>query len=299
MVAQQFKQKALSLWSRLCYGSEHARGLASQRGQAIVEYILILVVVVGIVLGLMHQFSDAFRQYVQGYFGDYLACLLETGEMPSLGGDGITIGICNSQFEAFSLSNGRPMKLSVSEGGGNDAAARAADARRRDAARRRSGSNRNNSARVTRTAATTPIGERHFSGSSDSQKTTKVRKKSSSSKDSYDVPGYGPNDQFRTRRLRMKGRIRVVNKVKKEGEGKEESKTQKKVKASTGDGSRPKSLVFDPKKLRKPAQNSDTDLDVSLGDYLRYLLILGILAAMLIFFGGQFASISKAWEKAE
>lgn len=85
------------------------RNLLSDSGQAVIEYLLILVVTVGITLGVVLQFNKAFQTFADNYFGNYLACLLETGELPSLGLDGPdNVGICNEEFQAFSFTAGRP-----------------------------------------------------------------------------------------------------------------------------------------------------------------------------------------------
>ena len=87
-----------------------------QSGQAVIEYLLILLIIVGIVIGLMTQFHGAFRDYVDNYFGEYLACLLETGELPSLGGN--TPGVCNTSFQPFTFSSGRPPIIPSTPGPG-------------------------------------------------------------------------------------------------------------------------------------------------------------------------------------
>ena len=95
--------------------SEHLKKLltfqktkACEQGQAVIEYILILIMVVSIILGVLYQFNDVFKNFIHSYFGDYIACLLETGELPTLGGDGgPNQGVCNAQFKNFNVSSGR------------------------------------------------------------------------------------------------------------------------------------------------------------------------------------------------
>ena len=70
------------------------------------EYVLLLVVVVGLILGLFVNFNEAFARYARNYFGDYLSCLIETGELPRLGGD--TDGVCDSLYRPFTFTAGRP-----------------------------------------------------------------------------------------------------------------------------------------------------------------------------------------------
>ncbi len=94
------------------------RMLQQQSGQAVTEYVLILIVVVAIILGGLYQVNSAFKVWAQGYFGDYLSCLLETGELPALGGSvSAAAGVCNEMYEPFSLDKGRP--LLASSGGGS------------------------------------------------------------------------------------------------------------------------------------------------------------------------------------
>lgn len=85
--------------------SEYGRLKNSQSGQAVVEYLLILVVSVAVILGGLYQFNKAFQVWADSYFGDYLACLLETGELPGLGGPDPN-SVCQSQFKPFSIADG-------------------------------------------------------------------------------------------------------------------------------------------------------------------------------------------------
>ena len=86
--------------------TQRRANLTSESGQAFVEYTLVLVVIVAITLGVFYQFNSAFRSFAQSYFGDYLTCLLEAGELPSLGGSG---GSCEADFQPFNFENGRPL----------------------------------------------------------------------------------------------------------------------------------------------------------------------------------------------
>lgn len=86
----------------------------NEAGQAVIEYILVLIVVVAVILGGLRQFNEAFRDWADNYFGEYLSCLLETGELPALGG---AAGECNQVFEPFTLPNGRPPISTATAGG--------------------------------------------------------------------------------------------------------------------------------------------------------------------------------------
>ena len=58
-----------------------------ESGQALVEYILILMTVVLISIGLLYQFNKSVRDYITVFFGEYIACLVASGQLPSLGSE--------------------------------------------------------------------------------------------------------------------------------------------------------------------------------------------------------------------
>ncbi len=86
-------------------------------GQATTEYILVLVVVVGIILGALWQFNKAFAAWAEAYFGPggYIACLLDTGTLPNFGA--LNSGQCS--LSQFSPSNGNSLANSTNGGAGN------------------------------------------------------------------------------------------------------------------------------------------------------------------------------------
>lgn len=88
---------------------------SDQRGQAVVEYVLMLVIVLSLVLGVKKAFGKL-DQFFQSYVGDYVACLMEYGELPSLGSTntdlnlhspkGGTGKLCDSKFQSFTFEDG-------------------------------------------------------------------------------------------------------------------------------------------------------------------------------------------------
>ncbi len=61
-----------------------------ESGQALVEYILLLMIVLLISVGLLYQFNRSVRSYVNVFFGEYVACLIASGQLPSLGSEDST-----------------------------------------------------------------------------------------------------------------------------------------------------------------------------------------------------------------
>jgi hypothetical protein len=77
----------------------------NQKGQATIEYVLVLVIVIMMGLGIIWKFNSAFRTFALSYFGQYLDCLLANGELPSISSG--KPGTCDAQFTAFDLASGR------------------------------------------------------------------------------------------------------------------------------------------------------------------------------------------------
>lgn len=56
----------------------------NQGGQALVEYVLMLVVIVSLILSLRGVFTSM-NSFMSDFMGEYIVCLMEYGELPSLG----------------------------------------------------------------------------------------------------------------------------------------------------------------------------------------------------------------------
>lgn len=95
-----------------------------QKGQAVIEYMLILVVTVSLVMLLMNYMFKPFGEFIQRYMGDYVGCLLEYGELPTLGHDEESIidsdSECDKRFKPASMAGGRaPQDGAGGESGSN------------------------------------------------------------------------------------------------------------------------------------------------------------------------------------
>lgn len=56
----------------------------NQGGQAIIEYVLLLIVTVGLI-SLAGKLFTPLGQFMNSYMGDYVVCLMEYGELPKMG----------------------------------------------------------------------------------------------------------------------------------------------------------------------------------------------------------------------
>lgn len=73
---------------------EHNRRDRHLRGQAVTEFLLILVISL-VMVATLRQIYKPFGQFVTVYFTDYLQCLLETGELPNTPN-----GICQEIYDS-------------------------------------------------------------------------------------------------------------------------------------------------------------------------------------------------------
>ncbi len=87
----------------------------SQRGQASLEMIVLLIIGVIVILGLVYRFNTAFKKYTIEMYGTYYRCLLETGELPGTG------SVCRDRDARFDIANGRTLVADGDTGtGGTD-----------------------------------------------------------------------------------------------------------------------------------------------------------------------------------
>ena len=92
-----------------------------QKGQAYVEYLLILIVTLTLLLGLMLQFFKPLQGFLKDYMGTYVQCLLETGELPAISGeDAINDDTCKAQWQKAQAQSRSPSPSRSRESGNLD-----------------------------------------------------------------------------------------------------------------------------------------------------------------------------------
>lgn len=271
-------------------GNRHL--IANERGQSLLEYILILFVSVALILGLIFEFSSAFKVWANNYFGDYLTCLLETGELPSIGGSPGDSGTCNQFFQPFSLKNGRPSNaLAKGKGGSGQSSARPSGLNRAGVTREGAIPNGNHgggwnsnggSSNSSRLADTSENG-----GAGGAAKTGDMSLSSGggyTSRNSTKLGGDGGRQ--------LNGRIPIL--IKKE----KEQKTGYSTSAVNNDfiPHTPKRIKVKPP--RQPA-SQQKDEPMTFGNFLRYLIIAAIIIALVVVIGGQLLQAIKGMDAAD
>ena len=277
----------------------------SQRGQAVLEYTLVLMVVVMLILSLVYRFHSAFRAYTANFFGGYVYCLLEVGELPGIATE------CAEEFKNFSLKDGKQVVTTEwkDAGGsgrnGGDGAGDSGDQANENANESGGGDGKGSETihngtgprsstnvggsfgrfgarRSTPVANVVPVGDKESGGDEAiiSRSTSGVGRVQGDYKRGKVKMDYTYTS--RSEANERDGRPSVANTS---------------VTVEEGNGAlRPKKISEAAQ--RAPAKAGDiNDEGFTLGAFIRWLIIACLIVAMVMFFGGQLLQISKSREK--
>lgn len=272
---------------------QNFRRRPGQSGQGVIEYILILIVVVSIILGGMYQLSEAFKGWANNYFGDYLTCLLETGELPTLGSSQGT-GECAQLYKEFNLADGRALV----DGSTNESGTPREELKPEADSNSSSGGGsaaRNNDGPNGAAGGSSSAGNRFRArrgGGAGDDSGPGIDKQTRAGPGA--VSEINSSDKGRPQRFQLeRGRNDYVRRLKMEDE--EEARARRPV-ASTGSGQKSGSrLIPIDRKIASSQQEPEIE-GFTFGNFLRYLLIGAIIIALLIFFGGQILQASKSMQ---
>lgn len=268
------------------------RSKLNQRGQGTTEYLLILFLSVAIILGAIVQLNTAFRSWADNYFGEYLTCLLETGELPSLGGG--SDGACDGSFKPFSLAEGRPaLGNAIGEDGANGNGDK-------------NGAAEQEAAPPTVASGSSDSGGAAASGGFNSSRRggTRFKARRSTGEDGDGAGGAGSEsgsvafNSYDSENRVVRIPIRETDAMRRrryQEDQTDKERTKTRTDKALSDGEREGAPVLIKKSVRKPTSEVEDDgFEWSFGNLLRILIILAILAALLLFLGGQILQISKS-----
>lgn len=314
--------------------------ILNRSGQAAVEYILLLVIIVSLVLAMKKGFGKM-NDFMNRYIGDYIVCLMEYGELPGLGisdaqmkkhlstGDGGGRK-CDQEFAGFTFEDGRP-PVSGSGGGsgsgstggrsngsnsrGNNSGnankdgsgskgANASGANAGDIAGGggSSGSRGKNSGKKASPYSKGQIVRSNAYGSADSgndygdDKVTVIDDPSAKKKRDSD------RGLSRTSRLNYGSeRYRAITGTMAAEIEKRAPKKPPEIKVSTralagetGTRFGPYKKTFTPPKVKEAQEMRDDNSGFSFGHIIRWLIIGGMILALIVFFGGQVMNYSNS-----
>lgn len=254
--------------------------LKSNRGQGSIEYIMLLLIVVMISLGALYQLNTAFADYAENYFGEYLACLLETGELPNLGAPNGTT--CDSEFEPFDLASGRRRIMPNTQGSGEvpptETVNIQAQVTVQGGGRRSRRPPRLQSRGPSRVAGAVPEAK-------EKQEVGAAKKKTE-----FRTPSVRQRSFSNTRVGVSKIPTRLTASVSplEKDEGQLKEKNAKDV--DDGSSGRDKKLRI---KKKTKAEVPEESEPFTFTKFIKYLLIIGIIIAIVVFLGGQILQFTK------
>lgn len=263
-------------------------------GQATVELVLLLVVVVAMVALFSTKIYKPFGNFTKSYMGEYLACLLDYGVLPKLGSED---DVCSESFKNIEGVAGNNSSNNTNASGvNNQNNKREVGALDKDRAELRAARAGNG---VSAGGINFPGGRRsQGSQATDAvavdEKKTEIETNSGKSK--FSSSGvYGSNFGGQGKIIKTTDDS-FLSPNDKEKIKKEKSKTNK-----IGTVESEESLGKQKKLLLKPPErkitNEEEDKPWTFGKFIRYLVIIAILIAIVLFILGQAVQISKSWEK--
>lgn len=280
---------------------------SNQSGQAMIEYVLLLVITIALIFMAKGLFTNL-NQFMTGYVGGYFKCLMDYGELPSLGvedkdlrkhtSEGYQCKI-GTNFQA-QQSNPTPVKVSGTTANNTKpvGSTKATAGRRGNSALNEKSNSEKDRARRLR--------GRSLAGD-DSGSDVNFRSRSSSyaAGDLDDVEGGG------SRQTRIGGSPYAVNQPKKtEAKGLLENKNAKRTTNSRilvlnkPNSKESENLSYGPKnkktKLIPPerklssTEDSSKESEFSFGYIFKWLMIAAIAIVIFILFGSQILNYSKS-----
>lgn len=273
----------------------------NQRGQAYVEYLLILIVTLTLLLGLMLQFFKPLQGFLKDYMGTYVQCLLETGELPAISGeDAIEDDTCRAQWQkSQARTGGGSGNSSRGSGQGNLNDGDGKDRNRRPATEDNSGFGRGGNAGSESRSGSYFRPPRRLGGSDRSPEFVQNGKKVVID---MNEPGTG-SKYFKTTTENLGGgRERQVTlgmsslSERERRELSEKIASKRTVVADNSFNSPQKKKI----RVTKPAAKTvieNEESDISIGGLLKIFLIVGIILVIVLLLGGQALQLSKSWEK--
>lgn len=272
----------------------------NQKGQAVVEYILALVIIVSIILLISIKFFKPLQGYVNDTLGIYVQCLLETGELPNLHSGEASTECTLSNLGGSGGQFGPNAANSKNNGKGNN------DKNNSE----KNGSNRNSDnsggsggsggggayngyAGSRGGSLFSRRGAQVTENNSKDGKTVEIALNDSGGggffRVSNSVGGYGSNRTSRPNITRE-----LTNAQQKELKEKNRTNKSSTVEGETRTPS-PKKILVKPPPAPKILEQEDEK--ITFGNYFRYFLIAAIIIIILLIIGGQAMQLSKSWEK--
>lgn len=263
-------------------------------GQAMIEYLLVVTVTVIIIATLVQKMYKPMDRFVNNIMGNYVACLLETGQLPALGsvneqeeGD----GSCKIDMFADGASGKNKDKDKENDDADN------AD-KIQNPPKRRSSASYAGGARGSGKAFNIPNKQNRGSSGIETGGRGDLGLPQGKSGGDFFASGYSSQQQRkRDRYVAIRGL--VAEEVVKKKKDKDKGKISVPKSEAGGISAPPRkiAMIAPERKPRELADMNASGLDIS--GMVKIILIAGIIIILVVLIGGQAVSLSKNWEKGE
>jgi hypothetical protein len=271
--------------------------LSRNSGQALIEYVLILIITVSLILALIAQVFKPMQTFVQSYMGDYVQCLLETGELPSFGYADAAIKDegCAKKFGAASWNNNATPGTGAGGSGGKSTTSPTPASDTSSSSSSSSGSSyAGSSSRNGRSYFSPPRSAPRGVGNGGSNSKVIEIALDGGGAGGFFKGSTGGGYSAPARKVRALGRAGFSEDEKKKLAKKADGGS-KVLKLS--DGRMPASKKTAVKKPAAKAEFVSDEEPMTLGNFIRFLFIAALVIALLLFIGGQALQMSKSFEK--
>ncbi len=278
----------------------------SMRGQAMVEYILMLVVTLTLVIGVATKLVPQLKKFMENYAGAYVVCLLETGELPPP----LTTRT-NPQCTIENMEASGRLNASGGGSGSGGSSSGSSDSSRNDnsnstntnAGNQSRGRPSRNAPRQQTGANTGTDGNATGSGAANSASKSGDKLASAANSASNRTNGAPNNDGGVPYSVQQDRGSAISGYVKAPRTGNLKDKNLKpttKLKKDSkigGENLRKGSFSapISKDKKRDISNMDDIELGFQFGKYLRFFIIGGLLLALILMVGTQINSLRKSW----
>lgn len=270
--------------------------LLQNHGQSTVEYVLMLVVSVAMVGALAYQIFRPMREFLKDYMGLYIACLLETGELPSLGNTQTQQVLqdegCNAKFKTATLANGRPPSAPGSSRSGESGKKPESNSNSNGASSSTAGGGGASQASGRNLLTRSGKGGASDGPQAPSGKVTEIPIENAASKFYNRKTNTGYENEFSSRKTSGLD-MSFSEDEKKKQKRKETARTA--VNLEDGAVALPKKINVTPPERNLAADDGDEGFTI--GNFLKFLLIAAIVIALVMVLGSQALKIIKSQEK--
>ncbi|MFN7263161.1 MAG: hypothetical protein ACK5UJ_05080 [Pseudobdellovibrionaceae bacterium] len=270
--------------------------LGSRSGQAVTEYVLLIAIVLVLLLMLANKVIKPMKSFTDSYMGSYIECLLDVGELPSLGFNNTVIDSeCNTRFEPFDPLRGRPPRqVAPSTPGGSSQGERSQVASNPSSSSGGGQSRGRRSATLDMQFRSNPgSGSDAAGGKEPNQRIVAEALPESRFQRVGSIGGGGTSGSVR--RIENRGFTGWLAQEREKAKRREERlRKVASVEGSSTPGVVKKMVVKPP--TPKIIQ-SEAEFDLGFGKIFRIAIIVAIILALLFFIGGQALQISKSMQK--